>query len=110
MKLWKLQIIWGEEKHRTVLIFDRNLSRLDVERITKYINGGFHVHANPRKREKKVKAPPLTADDLQNLLKEDENSNLFREDEKRHLQIFNVAPPKIEEIREGLDRNYLKGE
>ncbi len=62
MKLWKLQILWGEEKHRTVLRFDRNLSRLDVERIQRYISGYYHFVR--KSKGIKPKVPPLTAEVL----------------------------------------------
>lgn len=65
MKIWKLQILWGTEKHRTELRFDRNLSRLDIERITKYVNGGYHIHKDPGKRAKKplFNLPPPKEED-----------------------------------------------
>ncbi len=58
MKIWKLQLLWGEEKHRTVLRFDRNISRLDVERITKYVNGGYHIHKDPKRKLLQNTDPP----------------------------------------------------
>ncbi len=71
MKIWKLYVFWEGKKDNIIRFVDRKISRLDLERIDKYLDGGFHIHRNPGKKEKKVPAPPLTAGELQNLLKED---------------------------------------
>ncbi len=99
MKIWKLQILWGEEKHRTVLRFDRNISRLDVERITKYVNGGFHIHANPKRKllqytdppkiEEESCQPETCAGQCQGMNSREECPNLLKMEEE-------LAPPKEE--------------
>lgn len=69
MRIGKFYVFW-EGREDNIVRFNRKLSRLDLERIDKYLDGGFHIHANPHKKDKKDKAPPLTAEELQNLLKE----------------------------------------
>lgn len=88
MKIGRFYWFW-EREYESIRRYERRLSKLDDERITKYLDGGHHVHANPRKKEKKVKALPLTAEELQNLLKE-------TADDEPH---FLSSPRTIDELK-----------
>jgi len=57
MKIGRLHIIW-EGRDKTVVVYPRRLSRLDLARITQYLLGGFHIHRNPRKKLLYNVAPP----------------------------------------------------
>ena len=57
MKIGRFYWFW-EGKNDNIVRLNRKVSRLDLERIDKYLDGGFHIHRNPGK--KKVKASPLT--------------------------------------------------
>ncbi len=82
MKIWKLHIYWGDDDlvdFVSIMLFGRIMSRLDLERIKKYANGGFHVHRNPRKKEEKIKGPPLTVEEIGTMV-----TDMGKQDEPRH--------------------------
>lgn len=64
MKIGKLYIFW-EGKQDNIIRFNRKLSRLDLERIDKYLDGGFHVHKNPKKKPLFNLPPPKEEDKCQ---------------------------------------------
>lgn len=55
MKLWKFQIFLEDE--RSIIRFDRHLSRLDLERIGKLLLGGHHIHRDPKRKPKPATYP-----------------------------------------------------
>ncbi len=86
MKIWKLHVYW-ERENESVRRYDKRLSKLDDESLNKYISGGYHFVRKSKGR--KSKAPPLTADELKNLLKETAESI------DGPIQLQNTDPPKV---------------
>ena len=88
MKIWKIHIFWAKD------------------------NGVYHLHRDPKKKGEKAKDPLLTADELQNLLKEDKSHAALPRHTPEELDrfieavrkvyspenpLFNLPPPKEEE-------------
>lgn len=59
MKIGRLHIYWQRENNQIIKI-PRKLSRLDEERIRKYLAGDHHIHRNPS-RKKKIQVEQLSA-------------------------------------------------
>ncbi len=55
MKIWKLHIYW-ERENESVRRYEKRLSKLDDQRLNKYISGGYHIHKNPKSKEKRNQA------------------------------------------------------
>ena len=92
MKIWKLYFFW-EGKQDNIIRFGRKISRLDLERIDKYLNGGYHIHKDPGKRPKKplFNLPPPKEEE-----KEDESHAALPRHTPEELDRFIEAVREVE--------------
>jgi hypothetical protein len=37
---------------QTIMVIDRKISQLDIERVKLLLSGGYHLHKNPKKRSR----------------------------------------------------------
>ncbi len=111
MKIGRLQI-WWEKKDKDLISWAnerRRLSRLDRERIEKYINGGYHIHKNPRKKAL-FNLPPSKEDDkcqpetcagqCQGMNSRPECPNVLNEEDESHAALPRHTPEKLDRLIE----------
>ncbi len=61
MKIFgRLHIIWTDN---TIMTFKRRLHRIEIERMMKLLDGGFHIHANPKRKLLQNMDPPKIEDE-----------------------------------------------
>ncbi len=76
MKIGRLHIYW-EREYESVRRYEKRLSKLDDQRLNKYISGGYHIHKNPKSKGNRNQAGVIVEGVL----------------------LQNTDPPKIEEKR-----------
>ena len=101
MKIGKLHIYW-ERENESVRRYEKRLSKVDDERLNKYISGGYHLHKNPKRKllqnlpppkkeekenESHAALPRYTPEELNRLI------DRVRKAESPE-PLYNLAPPK----------------
>ncbi len=106
MKIKKLHIFWTDN---TIWKFPRRLSHLEVARVTKLLTGGFHVHANPRKKplfnlppakEENKCQPETCAGQCQGMNSKPECPNVLNEEDENHAALPRHTPEELDRLIE----------